>query len=89
MPTKKAPPKTVDDYIAAAPKEERATLMKLRLTIKAAAPKATESVSYGMVGYKQNGKRLVYFAYWNAYIALRDQRPLQGSRRRAEAVRAE
>ncbi len=70
MPTKKATPKTVDDYIAAAPKDERATLKKLRSTIKAAAPKATEGVSYGMVGYKQNGERLVYFAYWKAHIAL-------------------
>lgn len=63
-------PKTVDDYLAAAPKDERAKLMKLRKTIKAAAPKATEGISYGMVGFKQNGKYLVYFAYWKAHIAL-------------------
>ena len=63
-------PKTVDDYIAAAPKERRAALTKLRATIKAAAPKATESISYGIVGYKQSGKRLVYFGYWKAHVAL-------------------
>ena len=62
--------KTVTDYIAAAPKDKRAALMKLRKTIKAAAPKATESLSYGIVGYKQNGKRLVYFGYWKAHYAL-------------------
>jgi uncharacterized protein YdhG (YjbR/CyaY superfamily) len=62
--------KTVDDYIAAAPKEKRAALMKLRKTITAAAPKATESLSYGIVGYKQNRERLVYFGYWKAHYAL-------------------
>jgi uncharacterized protein YdhG (YjbR/CyaY superfamily) len=62
--------KTVADYLAAAPKDKRAALMKLRKTIKVAAPKATESVSYGIVGFKQNGKRLVYFGYWKDHCAL-------------------
>ena len=62
--------KTVDEYIAGAPKEKRATLTKLRTTIKAAAPKAVESISYGIVGYKLNGKRLVYFGYAKAHYAL-------------------
>ena len=67
---KKPTPKTVEDYLAAAPKEQRPALTKLRRTIKAAAPKATESLSYGMVGYKLNGKRLAYFAYWKSHLAL-------------------
>jgi uncharacterized protein YdhG (YjbR/CyaY superfamily) len=62
--------KSVDDYVAAAPADKRAALKKLRTTIKAAAPKATESVSYGIVGYKQDGQRLVYFGYWKNHIAL-------------------
>ena len=64
------PAETVDVYIASAPKDRRATLTKLRQTIKAAAPKATESLSYGIVGFKQNGRRLVYFGYWKAHYAL-------------------
>jgi uncharacterized protein YdhG (YjbR/CyaY superfamily) len=68
MPTRKVT--TVDDYIAAAPKDKRAALTKLRTTIKAAAPKATEIISYGMVGYKQGAKRVAYFAHWKAHIAL-------------------
>jgi uncharacterized protein YdhG (YjbR/CyaY superfamily) len=64
------PPKTVDDYLAAAPKDKRLALMKLRKTIKAAAPNATELFSYGMVGFKQNGMRVAYFAHWKAHIAL-------------------
>jgi uncharacterized protein YdhG (YjbR/CyaY superfamily) len=61
---------TVDDYLAAAPKGQLAALTKLRKTIKAAAPKATESVSYGIVGFKQNGERVAYFGYWKTHIAL-------------------
>jgi uncharacterized protein YdhG (YjbR/CyaY superfamily) len=68
--TKKAAPKTVVGYIAAAPKEQRAALEKLRKTIKAAAPKATEGLSYGIVGFKQNGKYVAYFGSWKAHIAL-------------------
>ena len=63
-------PKTADDYVAAAPEDKRGTLTKLRKTIKAAAPKATEIISYGMVGYKQGAKRVAYFAYWKGHIAL-------------------
>src|SRR5688500_13191343 len=67
---KPAPAKTVDEYVAAAPKDKRAALTKLRSAIKAAAPKATESISYGIVGYKQNGERVAYFGYWKDHIAL-------------------
>ena len=68
--TKATHAKTVDDYIAAAPMDNRAALTKLRKTIKAAAPKATELISYEMVGFKQDGKRVAYFAYWRSHIAL-------------------
>lgn len=69
-PVKTAPAKTVDEYLEAAPKDKRASLTKLRGAIKAAAPKATESISYGIVGYKQNGERVAYFGYWKDHIAL-------------------
>ena len=68
--TKKVAPKTVAGYIAAAPKEQRGALEKLRKTIKAAAPKATEGLSYEIVGFKQNGKRVAYFGSWKKHIAL-------------------
>jgi len=64
------PAKTVDEYLAAAPPDKRVALKKLRKTIKAAAPKATESFSYGIVGYKHKGKRVVYFGYWKTHLAL-------------------
>jgi len=50
-----AAPQTVDDYLAALPEGARATLEKIRKVIKAAAPKATEVISYRMPMYKQNG----------------------------------
>ena len=62
--------KTVADYVAAAPKDRRAALTKLRNTIKAAAPKATEGISYGMAGYKHKGESLILFAYWKDHVAL-------------------
>ncbi len=62
--------KTVDDYLAAAPKDKRAALMKLRKSIKAAAPKATEGISYGIVGFMHNGQPLVHLGYWKAHFAL-------------------
>ena len=75
-PTRKAKaaktkvPKTVDDYIAAAPESQRATLTRLRKTIKTAAPKAVESVAYGMAGFKYKGKPLALFAYWKDHYSL-------------------
>ena len=52
---------SVAEYLKAVPPAQRAALKKLRQTIKAAAPKATEVISYGIPGYKHHGM-LVYFA---------------------------
>ena len=62
--------KSVADYIATAPLDKRATLRELRRAIKAVAPKATERISYGIVGYKLRGKTLVHFGYAKAHYAL-------------------
>ena len=53
--------KDVDDYVAAAPEDARAALAKIRKTIKAAAPMATEVISYRIPAYKHHGL-LVGFA---------------------------
>ncbi len=58
---KSAPLQTIDDYLAALPEDARAALAKLRKTIKAAAPKATEVISYQIPAYKHHGL-LVGFA---------------------------
>lgn len=61
---------TVDEYLAGAPKHKRAALTKLRKTIKLAAPKATESISYGIVAFKHEGKPLIYIGYAKEHCAL-------------------
>src|SRR6185436_1196962 len=58
---KSAPAQTIDEYLAPLPDNVRAALTKLRKTIRAAAPKATEVISYQIPAYKQNGL-LVGFA---------------------------
>ena len=42
----------IDDYIAAAPQEARPALEKLRRAIKAVAPEAAETISYGIAVFK-------------------------------------
>jgi len=66
---KAAPAKNVDEYVAAQPKTVREVLNKLRSTIKAAAPKAEEVISYQMPAYKHYGM-LVYFAVWPNHIGF-------------------
>jgi uncharacterized protein YdhG (YjbR/CyaY superfamily) len=62
-------PSTVDEYIAAAPKELQGKLMEMRKIIKSAAPKAEERISYGMPYYSYKG-RLAYFRAGKDYIGL-------------------
>jgi uncharacterized protein YdhG (YjbR/CyaY superfamily) len=63
-------PKTVAAYLASAPKEQRLALARVRSAIKAAAPKATDGVYYGMAGFKYKGKPLLYFGYAKDHCAL-------------------
>ena len=62
-------PKTVDEYLARVPPKFRATLQRLRKTIKAAAPDAEEVISYQMPAFRQNGM-LVYFAAFEDHCSL-------------------
>ena len=56
-----AKPKTIDKYLAALPDDKRAALETLRKTIKAAAPRAEECISYGLPAFRLDGKPLVAF----------------------------
>jgi uncharacterized protein YdhG (YjbR/CyaY superfamily) len=60
---------SVADYLKAVPPAQRALLKNVRQTIKAAAPKATEVISYGIPGYKYHGM-LVYFAAFKEHCSL-------------------
>jgi uncharacterized protein YdhG (YjbR/CyaY superfamily) len=55
-------PMSVEEYLAALPKDARATLEKIRQAIMAAAPTATEKIGYGMPGFSYEGRYLVYYA---------------------------
>jgi len=65
-----AKPKTIDEYLAPLSDEQRTTLEKLRKTIKAAAPKAEECISYDIPGFRLDGKMLVSFAAWARHCAF-------------------
>ena len=54
-------PKTIDEYLAGVKADQRAALEKLRRTIRAAAPKAEECLSYGLAAFRLNGRPLVAF----------------------------
>jgi uncharacterized protein YdhG (YjbR/CyaY superfamily) len=61
--------KNVDAYIADQPKQIQDLLEKLRATIRKAAPKSDESISYGMPAYKFY-RPLVYFGAFKDHIGF-------------------
>ena len=64
------PSRNIDEYISLAPAETRATLEKLRRTILAAAPGATEVISYQMPAFRYEGRLVVSFAAWKSHCSL-------------------
>lgn len=64
------PPATIDGYLAGVSPEFRPLLRSVRKTIRAAAPKATESISYGIPTYKQDGQRVIYFSAAAKHCAI-------------------
>jgi uncharacterized protein YdhG (YjbR/CyaY superfamily) len=73
----------IDAYIATFPKGAQALLAKVRRTVRAAAPKATEVISYKMPAFKQHGM-LVYFAGFKSHIGLYP--PVRGNAALQKAV---
>jgi|SRR6185436_19298055 len=69
MKTRRAVPKSIDDYIGSCPQAVRGTLEKLRATIRRAAPQAEEKISYQMPAFYLNGN-LVYFAAFKEHISF-------------------
>lgn len=56
-------PVDIDAYLATVPARERAMLQKLRLTIQAAAPKATEKISYHIPTFDYLGSLVAFAAF--------------------------
>ena len=59
----------IDAYIASFPEEIQQKLQQLRHTIRAAAPEASEAISYGMPTFKLHGN-LVHFAAYSKHIGF-------------------
>jgi uncharacterized protein YdhG (YjbR/CyaY superfamily) len=62
-------PKSIGEYIAAAPPEVQAILTQIRKTVRAAAPEAEELISYRMPAFRLQ-RILVYFAAFKAHIGF-------------------
>lgn len=62
-------PETIDAYIATFPPKVRAILKIIRATVKKAAPKATEKISYRMPAFFQDGI-VIYFAAFKNHIGV-------------------
>lgn len=81
-------PGGVDEYIAACPKEAQANLEVVRAAIRAAAPDATETVSYFQFpgyyyeGYDYNGM-FVWFSYKRPFVRLHLRPPVIDDHRQA------
>jgi uncharacterized protein YdhG (YjbR/CyaY superfamily) len=69
MISKKAAPKTINEYIAAAPKEAREKLREMHACIRQAAPGATESLKWGMPAFSYR-RILVTFAAFKNHIGF-------------------
>ena len=61
---------SIDEYIETFPEDLQTLLRQVRKTIKAAAPKADEKISYGIPTFTMNGKYLIYFAGWKSHISI-------------------
>jgi uncharacterized protein YdhG (YjbR/CyaY superfamily) len=57
-----AKPRTIDEYLAGLPVDQRVALGKVRKAVKAAAPEAEECFSYGMPAFRLSGKLVAGFA---------------------------
>jgi uncharacterized protein YdhG (YjbR/CyaY superfamily) len=69
MISRTAAPKTISEYIAAAPKEAREKLREMHACVREAAPGATESLKWGMPAFSYR-RILVTFAAFKNHIGF-------------------
>ena len=81
--TERSAPKDIDEYIATFPHGVQLILEKIRVTIRKAAPAATERISYKVPAFTLNGD-LIYFAAFKKHIGLYP--PVRGDERLRKAI---
>jgi uncharacterized protein YdhG (YjbR/CyaY superfamily) len=69
MISTKTRPKTIDEYIQAAPREAQRKLREMRACIRAAAPRAKEGLKWGMPAFSYR-RILVTFAGFRKHIGF-------------------
>lgn len=69
MPTHKTTATNIDEYIAGFPQEIQEILIKLRKTIRDAAPQAQETINYQIPTFTLHGN-LVHFAAFKRHIGF-------------------
>ena len=60
----------IDEYLANFEAPQRAALERIRKIVHDVAPEAEEVITYGMPGFKYNGKYLIAFAPFKHHMSI-------------------